>query len=109
MTVFPSKHVVVLKWVYADAKNLYEIRDRLDKKHFYTIIPRHDILVATSIAKPAAVIFVFLDKGGGGDLIMIQTPLGHYSYRELIHNVRLFARFAGITIERIEQLQISGQ
>ncbi|MHA1594267.1 MAG: hypothetical protein ACTSXJ_09850 [Candidatus Baldrarchaeia archaeon] len=99
--MFPLKHVVVLKWRYSESRNLYEVRDKLDQKHFYTVLPRSDVLVATSIAKPAAVIFVFLDRRtGGGDLIMIQTPMGHYSHGELLHNVRLLARIAGIEIER---------
>lgn len=99
--VFPLKHVVIVKWRYSDASNLYEVRDRLDRNHFYTVQPRSDILVATSIAKPLAVIFVFIDRReGGGDLIMIQTPLGRYSHGELLHNVKLLARKVGIEILR---------
>lgn len=97
--MFPLKHAIVYSWVLHEAATLNEVNKRLLQNHFYTVRPRNDILVATSIAKPAAVIFIFLQsKEKGGDLILIQTPIGHYSYDQIARAIKVFAKIAGVKI-----------
>ena len=79
--MFPLRHVILYKWFFGDAATLAEVSQRLVRNHFYTVKPRDDILVATSLTKPAAVIFTLIQtEEEGGDLILVQTPIGHYTY-----------------------------
>lgn len=105
---FPLKHVVVYKWSFNEATTMAEIGRRLIQDHFYVVRPREDILVATSLAKPSAVIFVFIQREeSGGDLVLVQTPIGPYTYDHLIGVTRVFGKIAGIkiavTITRLEE------
>jgi len=99
--LFPLRHAIVYNWAFREAATLTELNKRLLQNHFYTARPRDDILVATSLAKPAAVIFVFIQtKEDGGDLVLIQTFLGRYSYDQITRAIRVFAKIAGIAITR---------
>jgi len=105
--LFPIKHVILYKWRFREARSLSELRERLERSHFYTISPRRGMLVATSRSKPSAVIFVFTQEGDeGGELLLIQTPLGYYTLEHIRRSMRVFARIAGIDVE--EQAKSSG-
>ncbi|PCN51157.1 hypothetical protein B6U99_00840 [Candidatus Geothermarchaeota archaeon ex4572_27] len=97
--LFPLRHVLVFRWRFGEARDLDELMRRMGERMFYAIRPAEDVLVATSKTKPSAVIFVFLREGDdGGRLILIQTPGGRYSYPQLVHYVRIFAKTVGIEV-----------
>ena len=97
--LFPLKHVIAYKWIFNEASTLAEVGQRLTQNLFYTIEPKKGILVVTSLSKPAAVIFVFMQtEKDGGDLVLIQTPMGSYTYDHIARSIRVFAKIAGIKI-----------
>ena len=99
MKLFPLKHVIVFTWGWGEASTLSEVNQRLAQRGFYTVRPKANILVATSRTKPAIVIFTFIQAGReGGDLILIQTPAGPYTYDQIMRFIHLFAKLAGIRI-----------
>jgi len=95
----PLKHVLIYSWELRAAKSLEDVASRLTEAKFFVVRPREDVLVATSLARPGAVIFVLLERGGGrGDLVLIQGPEGPYSFEELVRAMPTFARIAGIRL-----------
>ena len=76
-----------------------EVREELSRHQFFVLKPREDMLVATSKARPGAVIFVLWRRDeGGGELLLIQTHLGWYSQEQIDFFVRVFEKNAGIRV-----------
>lgn len=97
--LFPLKHVLVFKWNYDVARSLDDVAKFLDEGYFYVVRPREDILVATSLSKPGLVVFIFLARNSGGDLILIQQPDGPYDYDHLVRYLWLLGRKAGVKFD----------
>jgi len=96
---FPLKHVLLYSWEFKAAQSLSEVAERLREAKFYVVRPRKDVLVATSLARPGAVIMVFSQKGErGGDLVLVQTPEGPYGFDHIVKAMLVFARIAGIKL-----------
>ena len=97
--VFPIKHVLLYGWEFRVSRDLSDVAKRLEKARFYVVRPREDFLVLTSLARPSAVIIVLIQRGErGGELLVIQTPQGPYSFEGLLRAVPVFARLAGIKL-----------
>jgi len=97
--LFPLKHVLVYSWELRAAKSLADVARRLEEARFYVVRPRTDVLVATSLARPGAVVFVLLEREPGrGDLVLVQGPEGPYSFEDLVRAMPTFARIAGIRL-----------
>ena len=96
----PIKHALTFRWKFRESSSLSMVAESLARNHFYTVRGGESVLVATSISRPLAVIFVFvLEHSEGGSLILIQTREGWYNYEQLNHYMRIFAREAGVDIQ----------
>jgi len=89
----------VYGWSFARAGDLAEIARNLSEELFYVLRAKSGLLTVTSRSKPAAVIFVIIQKERwGGELILIQTMEGCYTYSQLNRYIHIFGRKAGIKI-----------
>lgn len=99
--IWPLKHALIYPWKFGRAQTMSEVGEELSRHQFFVLKPREDVLVATSKARPCAVIFVLWRKDEeGGELLLIQTHLGWYSEEQIEFFMRVFERNAGIRVLR---------
>ena len=85
---YPIKHVLVFNFDFEKSSNLNEVAKRLGESGFYLVRAKKDVLAATSKVKPYIVLFLFVQRTPeGGELFLIQTHDGWFSYDELIEPV----------------------
>ena len=100
---FPLRHIILYKWYFGEAKSLEEVSRRLNKSFFYAVKLRDDMLIITSLSKPGAVVLTLIrNEDSGGDLILVQTPLGHYNYDKIAVGIQVFAKIAGIKVKEVK-------
>ena len=98
--LFPIKHALVYDWSFDEAPDLAGVAGNLTKELFYVLNPEANVLAVTSITKPTAVIFTIAQRDAhGGELVLIQTPKGEYTFRKLNRNIKIFGSKAGINIQ----------
>ena len=97
--LFPLRHTLVYRWSFARAGDLAEVARNLNEEFFYVLKAKPGLLTVTSRSKPTAVIFVVIQRDRqGGELILIQTIEGCYTYSQLNHYIHIFGKKAGIKI-----------
>jgi hypothetical protein len=96
--LFPIKHGLVYSWGFGQASSLDEIAKNLTQELFYVLKPESNTIIATSKAKPAAVIFIITQRNqNGGEFILIQTYQGGYDLTKLEEvGLRILEKKAGI-------------
>ena len=93
----PIRTAMVFRWTWSTARSLDEVAERLRRASFYVVRPRGDVLVATSMTRPFVVVFVLMVRGeDGGDLVVVQGPQGWYSEWDIVRNMSVFDKLAGI-------------
>ena len=98
--LFPIKHALVYDWTFGEASNLARVAENLAKELFYVLNPEINVLTVTSKTRPTAVIFTIIQRNAhSGELILIQTPEGRYTFTELNRNINIFVGKAGINIK----------
>jgi len=96
---YPIKHVLVFNFDFEKSSNLDEVARRLGESGFYLVRARKDVLAATSKVKPYIVLFLFVQRTPeGGELFLIQTHDGWFSYDELIGHIPILEASAGVKI-----------
>ena len=91
--------MLVFDFGFEKSSNLDEVARRLGESGFYLVRARKDVLAATSKVKPHIVLFLFVQRTPeGGELFLIQTHDGWFSYDELIEHTPALEISAGVKI-----------
>ncbi len=96
---YPIKHVLVHNWSFDKASSFDEVAENLRQALFYLVRPREDVLVAVSQAKPYILLFLFIQRTSeGGEVFLIETHEGRFSYDELLEHIPALEATAGVKI-----------